>query len=586
MPTAMFSKFIKSHYLWIVVFTLVIIIRFMLLDKTPPGMQIDEVEYALSSKTFQMFGTDIAGTGFPTSLITTNTIGRISPVPYILLSPFWFFMDLTMANIRTLYVIINIFCGFVFIALLYELFKKRDIALLGGVLFLLNPWSFFLSRHAIDGAVALLFYLLGSLFLLQRYSKRNMLFSFLFFLLGCFSYHGAKIQLVPLVIIISVFKIYSEKLRGKKILPYILLTTMLSMVIAGFFVGGQLISGSVLDSRSHEFIFTNMQVFADDVNALRSTSIDSMLQNIMINKVIFSFQHIAGNYLQAFDVTFLFLKAEVLNLHGFFYFFEVIFLLAGIVALANSMRSTFYMILAITLIAPLSTIVSLSGFSVLNRGILLLPMLLIFITYGLYSCYEAISTYATKYLFITGMALVYTGSFIFFLYTYFFILPVHNFMHYETNVRVLAKYLSYEKRLSPRTVLVLSHPNTVYRGLLFFQPRASQENILHEKQTVNESHLEYTMENIDFINKCPSEINPEYTYIVDHDTTNCPIIDRAEHMLVNLKDAGSNYYIIGGKACKNAKLSRWRFPHYMSDFAIESMEEVEFCQRWISQNSL
>ncbi len=579
---AKFTSFVKNNYLMIFTVTLLLVLRFIWIDKFPTGMQYDEVEYSLSSKTFQMMGTDLSGVGFPNSLITTKTLGKVSPIPYMLLSPFWNIFDLNMAVYRSMFVFLNIITTFVFMLFLHTLFKNKHITLLGGILFLLNPWSFFMSRHGIDGAFALLFYLSGTIFLLKQYSRKNILISLIFFLLGSFSYHGAKLQLVPLVTIVSVYKIITEKKKGKQLVPYILLVIALIIAVAAFIFGGIFLSESILDTRSHEFVFTNTDKFSGEVNLIRTASIDTPLKQIMINKVNFATQYFIKNYIQSFDSILLFIKAEIMDFQGFFYFFESLFMISGFLLLYQKKRSIFWLILGITLIAPLSTATSLSGFSILNRGILLLPMFLVYIIFGLYSLYEIAAKYIKKELYVYTFTVVYITSFFMFQYNYFFILPIQIYMHYQTNTRVLAKYLSLEKKLSPKIVIVESNPRVLFSSLVFYLPPDEQEKILQQKQTFK-NNSEFTIDNILIKYECVSDFNPEYTYIIDLDREICTKeIPPSDYNIINQKDAAINSFIIGGKACQGYKLNRWRYPHFLSDFNIESMNGERFCNRWIA----
>lgn len=574
--------FIKENYFFVALFALIIILRFIWIDTFPPGMQYDEIEYSISSKTFQLLGTDLSGVGFPQSLFYTKTLGKISPIPIMILSPVWFFFDLNMATFRSLYVILNIVTAGVFMYFLQTLFKNKYISFLGGILFLLNPWSFFLSRHGMDGSFALLFYLLGTIFLLKKYSLKNILLAFLFYFLGCFSYHGAKLALVPLATVVSLYKIMTDKLKGKEIIPYLLIILALIVTVGSFVLGGMFFAGSILDTRSHEFVFTNADTFATEVVSIRTASIETPLHTIMVNKFIYATDYFFKNYLLAFSPTLLFLSAEVLEFHGFFYVFELAFLLFGALMLFAKKREIFWLITGIIIIAPISTATSLSGFSIVNRGILLLPLLLVFITYGLFSFYEIAKKYISQKLAVTGIVLLYLGSFAYFQYIYFFILPIQINMHYQTNTRVIAKYISFEKDHSSEIVIVSAKPQVLFSGLTFYLPREEQEKILKEGQTFGGETL-FKIGNVTITQDCVSEYNPANTYIIDHDKIECLGNVKTNHYIINQKDAGIVYSIQNGKACKDYLLAHWRSPHLLSDFDIEKMNNEQFCTRWISE---
>lgn len=573
--------FIKKHYFIVAVFAFIILLRFIWIDTFPPGMQYDEIEYSLSSKTFQMFATDLSGVGFPSSLITTKTLGKVSPIPYMILAPFWTVFDLNMTTFRSLYVILNIITSFVFMALLHQLFKNKQIAFLGGILFLLNPWSYFLSRHGMDGSFALLFYLIGTVFLLREYSKKNIITAFVFFILGCFSYHGAKLPLVPIVTVISLYKIVTEKKKGKQLIPYAALIASLAVIVAAFVFGGRLLPGSILNQREHEFVFTNAEKFAPDVNITRTNSITSSIHNVMINKYIYAGQYFIGNYLKAFDSTLLFLKGEVLEIHGMFYIFDAVLLIAGFVALFHQKQKLFWLIAGLSAVAPISTATSLSGFSIINRAIYLLPMLVVFITYGLYVLYKEGKKYIPSRILFSAISLLYIAAFLYFHYVYYFILPIQINMHYQTNTRVLAKYISLEKKVAPKIIIIASKPQVLFSGLVFYLAKEEQEQILKQKQTFG-TNSEFTIGNVFITDKCIDSFNSEYTYIIDHDKEPCYKKMPWGNFIVNQIDAAVDFTLVNDISCTQYPLTRWHAPHIRSDFKIESMNEQEFCTRWIA----
>ncbi len=575
------KNFVKNNYLFLILFCLLVFSRFIWIGLFPTGLLYDEVEYSLSSKSFQMMGTDLSGVGFPKSLISTNTLGKISPVPYMVLSPLWNLIDLNIVTYRSLYVILNIVTSVVFMFLIYRLFNKKDISFVGGILFLLNPWSFFLSRHGMDGSFALLFYMLGAYFIISKYSVKNIILSIFCFILGFFSYHGAKLYFIPLVTIFTMYQIIINKVKGKKLYLYLLVILVSILVFILFSIGEMIVAGSILDIRLNELVFTNTEYFAHAVDQMRQASIQTPLQGIMINKVIFAARYFIGNYLEAFSPIILFSKAEVIDIHGFFYVFEFLLLPVGFLALFQKRKNVFWLITAATVVAPLSSASSLAGFSLSNRGIFLLPMLLIYITFGLYTLYLASTKYFSKTLLKIAIGSLYVVSYCFFQYVYFFILPIQLNTHYQTSSRILSKYLSLEERLSSRVIIISPKPQVMFSSLLFYLPRNEQERILKQKQTFNKIE-EFTIDNITITSKCLQDFNPNNTYVIEHDKNNCYKKIPFNYLIINQVDAGTDYSIVNGKLCKEFTLSPWINPHFLSDFNIEKMNIEHFCKRWIA----
>lgn len=94
----------------------------------PPGMSHDEIEYSLSSKTYALMGQDISGTPFPLSLFQTETMGKISPIPPMMLSLLWKVLPLSHETARVPYAILGCGISVVMGYLAYLLFKRKTEA--------------------------------------------------------------------------------------------------------------------------------------------------------------------------------------------------------------------------------------------------------------------------------------------------------------------------------------------------------------------------------------------------------------------------------------------------------------------------
>lgn len=573
------------RYRWILlIFIILAILRFLFIDRFPPGLQFDETMYGLSGKTFAMMGRDISGTSFPQTLFFTKTPGEISPVPYILLAPFWTLLPMTPSVFHFFYVCINMIAAIAFALLLYRLFGNKQLALVGSILFLLNPWSFLYSRTGMDGPVVLLFYMLGIYFLLGSANKKNLISSFIFLTLTCFSYHGAKINLIPLVVITLIYLFKKHRSTKSERNSYFWFLGSLVVVLFSFVAVGFLYSGSILKERAHELVFSNPNYFSGIVNSLRTASIQTPIHPLMINKFNFVIQHFIEGYFAAFSPSNLFIKAEVLEFHGFYYFFEVFFFVWGFIALYKNQKKIFWYITSLTLVAPLATASSLAGFSILNRSILLLPLLLIYILYGIFDFHKYTSQFLPKKIISIFLVILYGLGFVYFQYVYFFILPVQLNMMYRVNTRVLTKYLLTEKNYSKKIIVITSQPEYFFSGFLSYLPKNQQEYLLKQKQTFGNllDNSTYYFDNIQITSDCIKNFEKNTTYIVNHDKAICYKKIPANYKIVDLKDAGTDFYIVNGSMCQNYVLSGWRYPHLLSDFAIEGMNSKKFCERWIS----
>lgn len=273
-----------------------LITRFAFVDKFPVGLSNDEIEYAISAKTYALVGKDVSGYSFPLSLFKTQTDGIISAIPPLLLSPIFSVIPLNQANIRIVSIMINLVTLIPLYLIAKNLFSKR-IALISTLIFLINPWSFYFSRIAVDTPFAFLFYMLGIYFLLSKPNKKNTALSFLFLVLGFLSYHAAKFIFLPVILILAVYKLRQSK-ENKKYMLGIVFSSL--AIVAIFWVISTNIEGSILTSRKSDLIFDN-QYISQIVDKKRRQEIQFPLNNLFVNKATETAKIFLKNYLDAFS---------------------------------------------------------------------------------------------------------------------------------------------------------------------------------------------------------------------------------------------------------------------------------------------
>jgi hypothetical protein len=564
--------------------------RFIFLDILPPGMSNDEVEYTLSSKTYALNGTDLSGVSFPESLFVTKTLGLISPVVPLILSPMHMVISLTQHTARLPYVILSVFTAAILGYLSYLLFKNKAVAYISVILFLLNPWSIFFSRFAVEGAFTLFFFLIG-ITLFIRLNGWKLIFPFLFFILGFFSYHGAKFTLVPVVLILTAYKIIRKQdFTLKKLLPnsYFLLAIAASLIL--FTVVNSLFSGSNTADRTKEIIFLNNDLLTGNVNEFRNKSIDSPLNGFFINKVTESIRLFTQNYLSAFSPNTLFLNGDpriiyAFYYHGLFYLLDILFLIAGFLVLWSRKRPLLLTFFGpLILIAPITTGVSIVGQSVANRSFLLLPLLIMVSSYGIYSIYTYLPKKSYKNIFIILISVGLIISYANFMFLYLVRLPVLAQENYFTSQRVLAKFLNTQDFVKSQKVIVISsEPRQNYVQTIFYSTPDKQNRLL-KNTAVEIWAANYQIDNIVFTRNCPTTLSKNIMYILKSEyKCDAFIREKVQYSIVDQKDAGPIYNIYNSSACTGVELTGWNNYHNFSDYAIEAMDKKTFCQRWIAE---
>ena len=575
-------SFFTMRALIIIALAVIISARFLWIDRLPPGMQHDEIEYVLSSKTYQMFDTDLSGVTFPESLIKTRTHGAISPIPPLFFSPIWNIFPMNMMTVRIAYLLLNVATALILARFVWALFKNRALSIITLFLFLLNPWSLFFSRQAIDAVFALFFFLLGITILIER-RRYALIASYIFLLLGFFSYNGAKLLFVPVAMMSTMYAYRKEFFIKKRNLskPFIFLISI-GLTLGVFILTSKLTPDSVYSSRSTEISFLNEPYLADKVNDLRKGSISSSLNILFINKATVALLTLIQGYFGALSFQQLFVVGENFAYHGYFYAFELLFIFIGGGALFIKKRSAFYFIMSLVIVAPMITASSLNGVSILNRSFMLLPLFVILTAFGIYALYQKLSQRVNKVTLIGIFSLIYAVSFANLSFTYFYQVPIHENGFYQVSTRVLASYILKESSNDKKVVVISKEPRQLYLETVFFMSRDDQEKQLETKQA-EENMTKYTINNsIEFVTGCPAKLATKKIIIVSRDFPDCASKLKSSFLIIDQVDAGVDYRIISGNFCKPYALSRWRGIHKVSDYAIEALSNQEFCERWIA----
>ena len=507
-------------------------------------MSHDELEYILSAKSYFSSGVDLSNTPFPQSIFQTNTLGSISFLPALILSPYFGLIPLNQFTARLPYIIINLFTAFVLYFLVKKLFENKNFAVISSIIFLANPWSFYLSRTASDTAFALLFYLLGIFFILDK-SPKKLFLSFLFFTLGFFSYHGAKPLLIPLVLVCLFFTKTKLNIKSKLLFLFGIIT-----IFSLYFLGSRFFSNSTNQTRSQEILFLNKNLTSQIVNTDRQDSLESPFKNIFTNKLTISLEIFFQKYFSAFSPDTLFVSGDNngtyrFGRHGLFYLVDFIFILIGLISLFKKYPNQAKLLSLLILISPLATAISTVGTSTVNRSFLLFPILIILSSFGIYSVNKFLS-------------LLILISFTGFLYFYFFRFPIIGQENYFFSQRIIANYIS--RNNGSNIVVIDPEPREVSLETIFYSGKNK-------------------IENTTFTSTCPKTFDSKTTYIIK--SSDC-IPKKEKLKSINEEQFGGPlYFIINDQLCSFYPSQKWLRFHLVKDYLPEKMDDSSFCQTWI-----
>lgn len=570
--------FQKNNFIFIILILFGVIVRFLWLDRIPVGITHDDADVVLSAKSLWVSGRDISGTSFPSTLFFNKTPGKISALPSVLLSPILGPLPLNLFSIHFVYTLINLLTIIFIAGISYNFFKDIKFSLAIVLAGLFNPWFFVYSRYPTEAPFALLFTVIG-IYLLFKEKARGVFLSTLFFILSFYSYFGAKVAIplvFPLLLLIRYFSKGYDLLNLKS---YILSFLFFVLVVGGYFFVVLRSPESTFSQRAvGEFIFSDMSQYQSQVNETRRASIDFPFKNLFFNKYILVSKEITQKYFGWLSPDYLFLSGDSVSVyrfgeHGLFYFIDILLVAIGIsyfvIQRVKKPRIYIYILITLILIAPLGSSISRVGNSYFFRSFLLIPVAITLIAGGLYFISIKLSPMFTNLVLVA-----YLIFFLNFLVFYFFRYPVKQQDNQFLEGRVLSSYIQRSVSKGVRAIVHTQDQLSTYHLYLFYGGFKNQQLLPFTSQFFDIKTTDTYM-----TNNCDSKDNGVVK--IFETKLNCPKIEDDYVIIQNQKDAGAQYLIYNDKVCGGMILETYRRVHNVSDYAIETMTDKEFCNRWI-----
>lgn len=302
-------------------------LRFIFLGSIPLSLNWDEVSMGYTAYTVSHTGMDEWGVKLP---IFFRSYGEWKSAVYIyLLVPLVKLFGMQTAIIR----LPSALFGVISVYLMYLIGKKllnHQVGLWAAFLMAVTPWSFFLSRPAFEGNVALTLLLAGLYcFLTQRY-----LFSAILFGLAPHTYNSAKL-VVPLLVI---YLIWSSKLykQWKQCLLFVSILALFAAPILS-----NLLSGHAQARYTQVGITTNQEAIAKFYALRTSLPLKAPFPKLIINQASFFAYTLFDNFWGYLSPGYLMWHGgdhtqQSLPYHGVLYISEFCLVIIGIIKLWSS----------------------------------------------------------------------------------------------------------------------------------------------------------------------------------------------------------------------------------------------------------
>lgn len=207
------AKNITKNKLLFLIVLLAAILRFVLITKTPPSLNWDEVSHGYNAYSILKTGRDEWGQFFP---VTNFRAYGDYPLPlnlYITI-PFILIFGLSTFAIRLPHAILGILTVITSYYLALGVSKKKKIALFSALLVAITPWYLFTSRFVVQSNLSVFFLTLSAAAFFNRNKNKYLLpASFLSLGFTLFAYHTTRI-FSPLFLIGLIFIYKKEILRA------------------------------------------------------------------------------------------------------------------------------------------------------------------------------------------------------------------------------------------------------------------------------------------------------------------------------------------------------------------------------------
>lgn len=433
----------KNKFL-IFLILLAFLTRFYLLTKVPPALNVDEVSHGYNAYSLLLTGKDEWGVAYP---VLFRAYGDFKLPVYIYLtaaaesifgvSEFAVRLPSALAGVLTV----------IFVWLLTKKIFGPPTAFLAAFLVIFEPWSFFLSRPALEANLALFFVVAGFYFFLVGLEKpKYILIAVLLLGFSVWTYNSARVFVPLLVVFLLIFyrKTFITHFPScRKI--YIVAVLIIFVFFAPMFYQ---IASSAGQARYRKVAILNEGTI-QQINYARSTSeLPEFWARAVHNKLVYFLFAFGKNWLSHFSFAFLFEKGSPYGSYsvpgyGLLYKINFAFLLVGLFVILQNRKKDTKFLLVWFLLAPVAASITRESPHTL-RSIFVIPIPMIITAvgvFGSYSFFQKKGLGKIAILFLAVYAIGILGSIEKYLRSYFFDYPVSFSQNWQYGYKDLVEYL-------------------------------------------------------------------------------------------------------------------------------------------------
>lgn len=565
-----------------------LITRTMFLNQFPIGMTHDELNYIIAAKSLFWTGNFAPGTApavFPTQMAQFTV--TVAEVPALLLAPLIGPLETSLFTSRFLGALLSTLIILAVYFLVKRLTGRQLYAFVCALVMIINPWSFLMGRTIFEVNFFVAFFLWGFLILLGNRGWK-IFYAFPLYALGFASYTGGQVAFYLFIIITLIYHYCSSSSGRQFIKSYLLFFCLATIMLVGY--ANIILHNQSYAARGGEIITPQSPEIAKIVDHQRQLAIQSPSNQLFINKATVYVRSFLDKYLNAFSVNNLFINGEFraafsYQQHGTFYAVDLLFIILGLVFLFAINKKVWLLILAIIVVSPITSGLSVVEYSYSQRAGLMFPFLAILTGLGVGSLTTLLKPHWTKNLLLAGVGIIYVLMFINLLHLYFFRFPIYASDGWFFQDRTLGRYvqLTSEKYPHAKIIVTTFEPKIVFQQYLFFT------RVYHGKQVTDinsrMSKQDYSYKNVTFTNSCPDKNLDTNVVWISDSLSRCQNLSKTGDTLriTRFKDVYEHYLIKQDLICRDQPLGSYVSPAVFQHLDLEKQTADQFCQNWITR---
>ncbi|MFC1625996.1 ArnT family glycosyltransferase [Patescibacteria group bacterium] len=468
-------KIPKSKGLLLAIVIIASILRLWHLGSIPPGLTPDEASLGYNAYSILKTGKDEFGKVLP---IVFKSFGDYKPGLYVYLDvPFVAILGLNEFSTRLPSALAGILVVYLIYTIAGKLFsKQRLVPLMAALIAATNPWLIYFSRGAWEANISLALTLTGTYFFLKAMQNpKYLIASSVAFASTFLTYQGAKLStFIVLLILTIIYRKECKKLLNNKknlAISVVLGLIIFLPIVIGLFKGQAARLGvfsAFTYHRPHEYILNILDQGQEKVGSLS--------YNLFHTEGLNFVRVILGHYFNHFSGRFLLFEGDWQNPRhsapnsGMMLLSNIFLLVFGLVCLIKSDKvnsKSRLLFLLWLFLAPLPSALSRDQVHAVRSFNMVVPIIIVG-AFGLNYFFAWVSKQKSRLLLFILFWVLYVGSLIYFLDSYFVHLAKHNSQLWEYGYKQVVETVfpiqsNYEK------VIVQQSFEQPYIYFLFFE---------------------------------------------------------------------------------------------------------------------